>query len=90
MAVFEDVEPWERKLALYRHKVWREGGQWAFTTDEPSYVPVEQGMPLTRELQHFLHCMETREEPRTGGEEAVRVLRILTAGTVAHVAPGGE
>ncbi len=84
MAVFEDVEPWERKLAVYRHAVWRDSGQWAFTTDEASYVPVEQGMPLTRELQHFLHCMETREQPRTSGEEAVMVLRILTAGTVAH------
>jgi len=20
-------------------------------------------MPLTRELQHFIHCLETREEP---------------------------
>lgn len=84
MAVFEDVEPWERKLAVYRHAVWRDSGQWAFTTDEPSYVPVEQGMPLTRELEHFLHCIETREQPRTGGEEAVMVLKILTAGTVTH------
>ena len=41
-------------------------------------------MPLTRELEHFLDCIRTRNEPRTDGEEAVRVLRILTAGTVKH------
>lgn len=44
----------------------------------------EQGMPLTRELEHFIHCIETRSEPRTNGEEAIQVLRILTAGTVVH------
>jgi predicted dehydrogenase len=84
MAVFDDVEPWERKLAVYRHAVWMDSGQWAFTADEPAYVSVAQGMPLTRELQHFIHCIETRAEPRTNGEEAIRVLQILTAGTVMH------
>ena len=84
MAVFDDVEPWERKLAVYRHAVWQDSGQWAFTANEPSYVPVEQGMPLTRELEHFLSCIETRAAPRTSGEEAITVLRILTAGTVVH------
>jgi predicted dehydrogenase len=84
MAVFDDVEPWERKLAVYRHAVWQDSGQWAFTANEPSYVPIAQGMPLTRELEHFIHCIETRQQPRTDGEEAVRVLRILTAGTVTH------
>ncbi|TIT21436.1 MAG: Gfo/Idh/MocA family oxidoreductase [Mesorhizobium sp.] len=87
MAVFDDVEPWERKLAVYRHAVWQDSGQWAFTANEPSYVPVGEGMPLTRELEHFIHCIETRAEPRTSGEEAIRVLRILTAGTVAHTRP---
>jgi predicted dehydrogenase len=84
MAVFDDVEPWGRKLAVYRHAVWQDSGQWAFTTNEPSYVAVGEGMPLTRELEHFIQCIETRAEPRTSGEEAIRVLRILTAGTVTH------
>jgi predicted dehydrogenase len=84
MAVFDDVEPWERKLAVYRHAVWQDSGHWAFTTNEPSYVPIRQDMPLTRELQHFIECIETRQHPRTDGEEAIRVLRILTAGTVTH------
>lgn len=84
MAVFDDVETWDRKLAIYRHAVWQDSGQWAFTTNEPSYQPVSEGMPLTRELQNFIHCIETREEPRTGGDEAILVLKILTAATVSH------
>jgi predicted dehydrogenase len=84
MAVFDDVEPWARKLAVYRHAVWQDSGQWAFTANEPAYVHVAEGMPLTRELQHFIDCIETRAEPRTSGEEAIGVLRILTAGAVVH------
>ncbi|MDN2566536.1 Gfo/Idh/MocA family oxidoreductase [Aquibium sp. A9E412] len=84
MAVFDDVEPWERKLAVYRHAVWQDSGQWAFTTNEPSYVPVEPGMPLTRELEHFIACVRERAQPRTTGEEAINVLKILTAGTILH------
>lgn len=84
MAVFDDVEAWGRKLAVYRHAVWQDSGQWAFTANEPAYIPVKDGMPLTRELQHFIDCIETRAEPRTHGEEAVQVLKILTAGSVTH------
>lgn len=84
MAVFDDVEAWEKKLAVYRHAVWQDSGRWAFTANEPSYVAIRQGMPLTRELEHFIHCIKTRDEPRTGGGEAISVLRIVTAGTVKH------
>jgi predicted dehydrogenase len=84
MAVFDDVEPLERKLAVYRHAVWQDSGQWAFTANEPSYVPVGNGMPLTLELEHFIDCLKTRTPPRTSGEDGIMVLRILTAGTVAH------
>lgn len=84
MAVFDDGEPWDRKLALYKHEVSRENDQWAFKFVDPIYIPVEEGMPLTRELQHFMHCIETRETPRTDGKEAIDVLRILTEGSVKH------
>lgn len=84
MAVFDDGEPWERKLAVYRHEIWREDDGWSFKSVEPDYVAVEEGMPLTRELEHFLHCIETRETPRTDGHEAISVLRILTKGTIRH------
>jgi predicted dehydrogenase len=47
-------------------------------------VAIRQGMPLTRELEHFLDCIKTRAAPRTSGEEGIMVLDILTAGTVTH------
>ncbi|OXT00648.1 oxidoreductase [Notoacmeibacter marinus] len=84
MAVFDDVEPQHRKLALYRHTLWQDNGAWAATQEEPEYLPVEAGMPLTRELEHFIDCVRTRNAPRADGHEAIDVLKILTAGTVSH------
>ena len=60
MAVFDDGENWDKKLAVYRHAVWQDNGQWAFTAEEPNYIPVVQGMPLTAEVQHFIDCIRTR------------------------------
>jgi len=90
MAVFDDIEPWSRKLALYPFSVWQDNSQWAFTADEPDYIALDEGLPLTRELEHFIHCIKTREAPRTGGHEAIAVLKILTAGSVSHDGNFGE
>lgn len=82
MLVFDDMKPWSSKLALHPFIVWQEGKEWNFSTDELNYIELCEGLPLTYELQHFLHCIETRQAPRTNGNEAVAVLRILTA---AHI-----
>jgi predicted dehydrogenase len=78
------MEQWDKKLAVYKHSIWQDNGQWASTTEEPTYIKIAQGMPLTRECQSFIESIQTRIQPKTDGEEAIRVLRILTAGTVAH------
>ena len=43
MAVFDDVEPWERKLAVYRHAIWQDSGQWAFTHQRAVLRPGRAG-----------------------------------------------
>lgn len=77
MAVFDDLQPWDRKLVLYRHRVVeRDGRPWAERAEaEP--VAVEPGEPLRRECLHFLDCVRTGREPVTDGEEGLRVLRVL-------------
>ncbi|WP_455476749.1 Gfo/Idh/MocA family protein [Bartonella sp. B41] len=82
--VFDDMEPWSRKLALHSFAVWKEDKGFAFNVNEPSYIDIHEGLPLTCELQHFLHCIKTRQSPRTGGDDAVAVLRILTAAGVNY------
>jgi acetyltransferase-like isoleucine patch superfamily enzyme len=78
MAVFDDGQPWDSKLAVYRHRIdWRDGMPAPVKADaEP--VALESAEPLSLECQHFLDCVATGSTPRTDGAEGVRVLRVLT------------
>lgn len=84
MAVFDDAAPWAEKLAVYNHKVWEDGTGWRFEAAEPRFIDVPEGMPLTRECQHFAECIRRRQKPRTPAAEGLAVIRILSAGTVVH------
>ena len=77
MAVFNDMEETD-KLVLYPHTVeWRNNHPVASkAAGEP--VPCDAVEPLRAECQHFLDCVRTRSRPRTDGEEALRVLEVLT------------
>jgi predicted dehydrogenase len=84
MAVFDDVAPWDEKLAVYRHRVWHDGTGWQFETAEPEFQPIPDGLPLTRECAHFIECITTGAKPRTPVADGLSVIRILTDGTVTH------
>ncbi|GAB6183593.1 Gfo/Idh/MocA family oxidoreductase [Thermodesulfovibrio hydrogeniphilus] len=76
MAVFDDVS--KEKLFIYPHKIqWKEGKIPVAQKAEYYVVPVEDKEPLKEELRHFIECIERRKEPKTNGEEGLRVLRIL-------------
>ncbi|GGD94138.1 oxidoreductase [Aureimonas endophytica] len=78
MLVFDDLAPEGQKLACYRHEVRRQAeGGFAFRMADPDYIETEPGLPLDRELRHFIRCIETRSEPETGAAEAVETVRIL-------------
>jgi UDP-2-acetamido-3-amino-2,3-dideoxy-glucuronate N-acetyltransferase len=79
MAVFDDTAPWEEKLQLYPHTIdWNENVPVA-NKAEAQLVKVDQDEPLRAECVHFLECIETRRQPRTDGEEGLRVLTVLNA-----------
>jgi UDP-2-acetamido-3-amino-2,3-dideoxy-glucuronate N-acetyltransferase len=76
MAVFDDVQP-ERKLVVYPHVI-----DWRDHVPVPTHgvaepVMVENVEPLRAECAHFLECIGTRQQPRTDGHEALRVLSVL-------------
>jgi UDP-2-acetamido-3-amino-2,3-dideoxy-glucuronate N-acetyltransferase len=76
MAVFDDVEP-ENKLCMYPHTIdWKERVPVARKVDAVP-VPIDTHEPLRAECEHFLHCVATRETPRTDGVEGLRVLNLL-------------
>lgn len=76
MAVFNDMEA-DKKLVLYSHRIdWRDRLPVAHK-DNGEIVPLPKEEPLRRECEHYLHCIQTRETPRTDGQSAVRVLQVL-------------
>jgi len=90
MAVFDDGEPWSHKLQLYSHRI-----EWRATLPVPQRaeaepVPLPEAEPLKLELQHFLECIATGAQPRTDGNEGVRVLRVLAKASAALRSPGGD
>jgi len=79
MAVFDDGQPWERKIVVYRHLVeWHEGMP-SPSPAEAEAVSIEPDEPLKVELAHFVDCAASGSTPRTDGPEGVRVLRVLDA-----------
>jgi len=42
-------------------------------------VDLSEAEPLREECRHFIECIETREKPRTDGDEGLRVLRVLNS-----------
>jgi UDP-2-acetamido-3-amino-2,3-dideoxy-glucuronate N-acetyltransferase len=85
MAVFDDGQPWDRKLVLYPHRV-------AWTEDTPlpiaaaaAPVALRAAEPLNLECRHFLDCVRTGARPRTDGREGLGVLRVLARASEALV-----
>ncbi|GMQ82655.1 MAG: Gfo/Idh/MocA family oxidoreductase [Rhodothermia bacterium] len=79
MAVFDDTAPWSEKLQLYPHAVEWDGRVPVARKAERVYVDLRQAEPLREECRHFIECIESREKPRTNGEEGLRVLRVLNS-----------
>ncbi|NNE35555.1 MAG: Gfo/Idh/MocA family oxidoreductase [Rhodothermales bacterium] len=79
MAVLDDSLPWSRKLQLYPHAVKWTGGIPVANKADVEYVDLAESEPLQQECAHFVECMIARTPPRTDGEEALRVLKALSA-----------
>ena len=76
MAVFDDTEL-ENKLILYPHSIEWKRHQPVPNKGEAKPVAIPRTEPLREECAHFLDCLRTRENPRTDGAEALRVLEVL-------------
>ncbi|RPI77441.1 MAG: oxidoreductase [Desulfobacteraceae bacterium] len=78
MAVFNDVEP-ENKLLLYPHRIEWKDHLPVPDKKEAEKVVLEKKEPLREECQHFIDCVVQRIRPKTDGEEALQVLKVLQA-----------
>jgi UDP-2-acetamido-3-amino-2,3-dideoxy-glucuronate N-acetyltransferase len=86
MAVFDDSEPWERKLLHYPHRIeWRRDLPVAVAAD-PIPIGVAPGEPLKAEIRHFLDSIRSKGRPVTDADEGIRVLKVLRRASDALLA----
>jgi UDP-2-acetamido-3-amino-2,3-dideoxy-glucuronate N-acetyltransferase len=77
MAVFNDIEPWSRKLMIYPHRVELNGSPPVAVKADGQSVPLEAAEPLRLECLAFLKAMRHEMMHPTDGAEGLRVLRVL-------------
>jgi predicted dehydrogenase len=85
MAVYNDVEN-EQKIKIYDKGVDAPSYTNSFADFHCSYhygditIPrIRYAEPLREECQHFLDCIQNHQEPCSGGEDGLRVVKILEA-----------
>jgi predicted dehydrogenase len=83
MVVFDDVEASE-KLKIYdkgvRSPSYDTYGEYLSLRFGDITIPtIKMVEPLRTEADHFIQCIQTRKEPKTGGRDGVKVVKILTA-----------
>ena len=79
MATFDDMEV-ERKLTLYDKgfdEDYSSYGEYIARSGDVFSPRVPNEEPLRVECGHFLECIRDGAEPRSGGESALRVVRVL-------------
>src|ERR1700687_3618573 len=82
MAVYDDVESVE-KVRIYDHGVTElssEELRRSYRSGDIRSPHIASTEALQMEMRHFIECITTGEEPRSGGEAALRVVRVLDAG----------
>ena len=83
MAVFDDMETSE-KLKIYDKGVknlsYDTYGEYLSLRFGDIIIPsIRMVEPLRAEAEHFIRCIESRKEPKTGGRDGVKVVTILAA-----------
>jgi predicted dehydrogenase len=79
MATFDDMEL-ERKLTVYDKgfdENYSSYGEYIARSGDVFSPRVPNEEPLRIECRHFLDCVRDGAEPRSGGESALRVVRVL-------------
>ena len=78
MALFNELEE-EDKLLLYPHRIEWKNHMPVPDKKEAETIAVDKKEPLREECLHFVECLKQNVRPRTDGEEALRVLKVLQA-----------
>ena len=84
MLVFDDTESWSKKLAFYPYKLEHFNDLPILKKYNDGYIKVNEEEPLRSECQHFINVVEKDFKPLTDGIEGLRVLKVLSAASLAQ------
>ena len=79
MAIFNDVAPFGEKLQLYPQNVEFDGPIPILKKDDAEFVKHANTEPLREECNHFLKCIQSRNQPLTNAQSGIDVLHVLHA-----------
>ena len=79
MAIFNDVAPIGEKLQLYPQNVEFDGPIPILRKEDAEFVEHENIEPLREECNHFLDCIQSRNQPLTNAQSGIDVLKVLHA-----------
>ncbi|MBO3462939.1 MAG: Gfo/Idh/MocA family oxidoreductase [Aetokthonos hydrillicola CCALA 1050] len=81
-AVFDDVSV-EEKLTIYEQAVGLQNNIPFLKENTKTIIPIEKAEPLKLECQHFLTCVQNRQNPITSVQNGIDVLTVLQAAQVS-------
>jgi UDP-2-acetamido-3-amino-2,3-dideoxy-glucuronate N-acetyltransferase len=79
MAIFNDVAPFGEKLQLYPQNVEFDGPMPILKKEDAEFVEHANTEPLREECNHFLDCIQSRNQPLTNAQSGIDVLKVLHA-----------
>ena len=79
MAIFNDVAPFGEKLQLYPQNVEFDGPIPILKKEDTEFVEHANTEPLREECNHFLDCIQSRNQPLTNAQSGIDVLQVLHA-----------
>jgi len=79
MAIFNDIAPFGEKLQLYPQNVEFDGTIPILKKEDAEFVEHEKTEPLREECNHFLDCIQSRNQPLSNAQSGIDVLQVLHA-----------
>ena len=79
MAIFNDVAPFGEKFQLYPQNVKFDGAMPILKKEDAEFLDHANTEPLREECNHFLDCIQSRNQPLTNAQSGIDVLKVLHA-----------
>ena len=77
MAIFDDTQSWDKKLAIYRHDIDSSFSPPKLIKADAEFISTDNFEPLREECIHFIKLINNKASPITDGYEGLRVLNVL-------------